>query len=96
LNTLHYVYMVRCSDDTLYTGYTTNVERRIATHNTGKGARYTRARLPVSLMVSWEFATKREALRIEYTLKRCPRSQKLLLIDAPVLINQLVSLLIES
>jgi putative endonuclease len=96
LDTHHYVYIVLCSDDTLYTGYTTNIERRIATHNTGKGARYTRARLPVSLVASWERSTKSEALRMEYALKRFPRAQKLLLINAPALIGQYISFLVVA
>lgn len=80
-SSLHYVYIVCCADGTLYTGYATDVARRVATHNAGKGARYTRARLPVELLASWEFASKSEALRIEYALKRWPRRQKLLLIE---------------
>ncbi|WP_338247361.1 GIY-YIG nuclease family protein [Dictyobacter halimunensis] len=88
---LHYVYIVRCVDGTLYTGYATDVARRVATHNAGKGARYTRARLPVELLASWEFATKNEALRIEYALKRWPRRQKLLLIETPALITLLTT-----
>ncbi|GCE09729.1 hypothetical protein KDAU_70580 [Dictyobacter aurantiacus] len=88
---LHYVYIVRCVDDTLYTGYATDVARRVATHNAGKGARYTRARLPVELLASWEFATKNEALRIEYALKRWSRRQKLLLIETPTLITLLTA-----
>ena len=93
LETRHYVYIVICSDNTLYTGYTTNVEHRIATHNTGKGARYTRARLPVSLAVSWECVGKSEALRMEYALKRFSRAQKLRLIEAPDLIDQYITLI---
>lgn len=87
----HYVYIVRCVDDTLYTGYTTDVVRRIATHNAGKGARYTRARLPVELLATWEFASKNEALRIEYALKRWSRRQKLLLIETPTRISLLTN-----
>lgn len=89
---LHYVYMVRCNDHTLYTGYTTNVERRVAMHNAGKGARYTRARLPVVLMVSWQFASKGEALRTEYALKRCPRAQKLRLLADPTLLARFITM----
>ena len=88
---LYYVYMVRCNDTTLYTGYTTDVERRVAMHNAGKGARYTRARLPVVLMVHWQFATKGEALRTEYALKRLPRAQKLYLLEHPKLLAQLIT-----
>lgn len=88
----HYVYIVRCADDTLYTGYTTNVARRIATHNAGKGARYTRARLPVVLATSWDFSTKNVALRVEYALKRWTRQQKLALLENPALISQVAVL----
>jgi putative endonuclease len=73
----HYVYMVCCANGTLYTGYTINVERRIALHNAGKGGRYTRSHRPVSLMATWTFHSKGEALRAERQLKRLPREQKL-------------------
>src|SRR5215467_7880608 len=72
----HFVYMVRCVDGTLYTGYTCDVERRIAAHNAGRGGRYTRAHRPVSLVATWRFNSRREALQAEYTLKRLPREQK--------------------
>ena len=55
-----YMYVVECADGTLYTGYTTDVERRLKTHNSGKGAKYTRARLPVKLLYSEAFASKPE------------------------------------
>ena len=58
----HYVYMVRCSTGSLYTGYTKDVEQRIAVHNAGKGGRYTRAHRPVELVACWQFATKRSAM----------------------------------
>jgi putative endonuclease len=73
----HVVYMVSCADGTLYTGYTTNVERRIALHNAGKGGRYTRSHRPVSLVATWTFNSKGEALCAERELKRLPRKQKL-------------------
>lgn len=73
----HYVYMVCCANGTLYTGYTINVERRIALHNAGKGARYTRSHRPVTLVATWTFNTKGEALRAERELKHLPREQKL-------------------
>jgi putative endonuclease len=72
----HYVYMVCCANGTLYTGYTINVERRIALHNAGKGGRYTRSHRPVSLVATWAFNSKGEALRAERELKRLPREQK--------------------
>lgn len=77
----HLVYMVQCSDGSLYTGFTTNLHRRVAEHNAGKGARYTRSHRPVTLLVSWSFPTKGDALRAEHMIKRLPRSQKLRLLD---------------
>jgi putative endonuclease len=77
----HYVYMVCCANGALYTGYTTNVERRIALHNAGKGGRYTRSHRPVVLVATWTFNCKGEALRAERELKRLPRKQKLRLAE---------------
>ncbi len=83
---MYYVYMVRCADGTLYTGYTTNVNRRVDMHNKGKGARYTRSRLPVVLLYQETFATKTEALRREYEVKQLTREQKEhLFVSAPPL-----------
>lgn len=79
----HYVYLLRCADDTLYTGYTTDVERRLATHNAGKGAKYTRSRRPASLVAHWEYPTKGEALSAEYRLRRLPRPAKLAAAQRP-------------
>ncbi len=73
----HYVYMVCCANGALYTGYTIDVERRLALHNAGKGGRYTRSHRPVSLVATWTFNSKGEALRAERALKRLPREQKL-------------------
>ena len=83
---MYYVYMVRCADGTLYTGYTTNVNRRVDMHNKGKGARYTRSRLPVVLLYQETFATKTEALQREYQIKQLTREQKeCLIVSAPPL-----------
>ena len=72
-----YVYMVRCSDGTLYTGITTNLEKRIEAHNTGKdGARYTRSRRPVKLVYSEEVASRSAAAKLEYQLKKLPLLKK--------------------
>ena len=71
-----YVYMVMCADDTLYTGIATNIERRIRVHNDGKGAKYTRSRLPVNLVYSELFDTKSEALKREYEIKKWSRTEK--------------------
>ena len=72
-----FVYIVRCSDDTLYTGITTDIERRIKQHNDGKGAKYTRGRGPVALVKSFECLTKSEALKLEYQIKQLPKNEKL-------------------
>lgn len=72
--------MVRCRDGTLYTGATNNLERRVATHNKGRGAAYTRARLPVTLVWSEPAANRGAALRREAALKRLSRAEKLRLV----------------
>ncbi len=77
----HCVYMVRCRDGTLYTGYTNNIPRRIAAHNAGKGGHYTRAHRPVTLIATWAFTTKGEALRAEWQIKHLSRAQKLRLVE---------------
>ena len=71
-----YMYVVECCDGTYYTGYTTDVKKRIAVHNNGKGAKYTRARLPVKLIYVEGFDSKEEALSAEALLKRKKRPQK--------------------
>lgn len=73
---LHFVYIVRCADGTLYTGYARDPIERAKTHNAGRGARYTAGRRPVALVHSEAFATKSEALRREHQLKRCTRATK--------------------
>jgi len=76
---MHFVYMVRCADGTLYTGYARDPERRTRAHNTGRGAKYTAQRLPVSL-VYWERCDSRSsALKREHEVKRLARKQKELL-----------------
>ena len=79
----YWVYMVRCADDTLYTGITGNLERRIKTHNSGKGAKYTRGRGPVVLVYQEACADKPEALRRELAIKQMSRREKLCLLEAP-------------
>ncbi|MFD2617432.1 GIY-YIG nuclease family protein [Terrilactibacillus laevilacticus] len=74
------VYILKCSDGTLYTGYTTNIEKRIHVHESGKGAKYTRSRLPVQLVYQETFTTKSEAMKREYAIKQLPRKQKIDLI----------------
>lgn len=72
-----YMYVLECADKTLYTGYTTDVQRRLSTHNAGKGARYTRARLPVKLLYQESFPSKQEAQSAEAYFKQKTRQQKL-------------------
>ena len=79
--TPYYCYIVRCRDDSLYTGITNNIERRIAVHNRGKGGAYTASRCPVVLVYSERVGSKGDALRRELEIKSLTRSQKLALID---------------
>ena len=76
----HFVYIVRCSDNSLYTGYTNNIEARINKHNAGKGAKYTKIRRTVVLVYQEMYETKSEALRREYEIKTFTRQRKLKLI----------------
>lgn len=78
---MHYTYMVKCGDGSLYTGYTTDVQRRTREHNLGRGAKYTRSRRPVSLVYYEEYETKTEAMRREYNLKQLTREEKLKLVN---------------
>jgi len=77
----HFVYIVRCANGALYTGYSTDVEKRVATHNAGKGSRYTRSHLPVTLCASWSFQRKGDARRSERAIKRLSRARKVWLIE---------------
>lgn len=83
----YYVYILRCEDDSLYTGMTTDLERRFAEHcgSDGRGAKYTRSHRPVSLERAWACPDKNSALSLEYRIKRLSRAQKnaLLLGRAP-------------
>lgn len=76
----HFVYMLLCADGTVYSGYSTDPNRRAATHNSGRGAKYTRSRLPVKLVFTECFSTKSEALRREAALKKLSHAEKLDLI----------------
>ena len=75
------VYILRCSDDTLYTGWTNDINRRLAAHNEGRGAKYTRGRRPVTLAYLEEFATKEEAMSREARIKKLSRAKKILLLN---------------
>lgn len=77
---MHFIYIVQCADQTLYTGYTNDVQKRIETHNKGRGAKYTRCRLPVKLVYVEEFDNKSDALKREYFIKQMSRQQKKILI----------------
>jgi putative endonuclease len=75
------VYMLRCRDGSLYTGVTTDLARRLAAHQSGRGARYTRGRLPVRLVYREWATTRGAALRREASIKRLPRARKLALLS---------------
>lgn len=78
---MYHLYILECADKTLYTGITTNLERRVHEHNTAKiGAKYTRARRPVTLMYSKKFRSRSAASKAEYTIKQMTRAEKLQLI----------------
>ena len=73
----NYTYILKCADETLYCGWTNDLEKRLEAHNSGKGAKYTRSRLPVELIYYEEFETKEEAMSREYHIKKLPREKKL-------------------
>lgn len=77
----YYVYLLRCADDTLYCGYTDDVQKRVKAHNDGKGAKYTKSRRPVELVYTEECSSKSDALKRECAIKRMPRVQKLAMIQ---------------
>ncbi|MFB6192044.1 MAG: GIY-YIG nuclease family protein [Haloarculaceae archaeon] len=72
----HYVYVLRCRDDTLYTGYTTDPERRVAEHDAGEGAKYTRGRTPVELVHLERFESRSAAMTREHEIKALSRAAK--------------------
>ena len=73
---VHFVYVLECSDDSFYTGYTTDVERRVREHDDGEGAKYTRGRTPVELRHVERFDSKSAAMSREYEIKQLSRRQK--------------------
>ena len=77
----HHVYVIECADGTLYTGYTTDVERRVAEHDAGEGAKYTRGRTPVTLRHVESFDSKSAAMSREHEVKSLTRAEKEALID---------------
>ena len=72
----HYVYILSCADDSLYTGYTTDPDRRLAEHNAGEGAKYTRGRTPVELVHVETYDTQSAAMSREYEIKQLRRREK--------------------
>ena len=78
---MNYTYILRCGDGSLYTGWTNDLEKRLASHNSGKGGKYTRSRLPVELVYHEEHDTKETAMRREWEIKQLTRQQKLALIN---------------
>ncbi|MFC4450756.1 GIY-YIG nuclease family protein [Halorussus aquaticus] len=73
---VHWVYVIECDDGSFYTGYTTDVERRVREHDRGEGAKYTRGRTPVELVHRERFDTKSEAMSREYAIKQLSRAEK--------------------
>jgi putative endonuclease len=73
---LNYTYLLRCSDGTYYCGWTNDLDKRVAAHNSGKGAKYTKTRRPVELVYYETFETKQEAMSREYHIKRLTRAEK--------------------
>ena len=84
---MNYTYILRCSDGTYYTGWTNDLQKRLASHNDGTGSKYTRTRLPVELVYSECFETKQEAMRREWEIKQMHRADKQKLIDAAGLVR---------
>ena len=77
---MKFVYIIKCSDNTLYTGYTTDLKRRIKEHNEGEGAKYTRGRTPVELVYYEKKISKSSAMKREYEIKQLKRKEKFELI----------------
>jgi putative endonuclease len=79
-----FVYLLRCADDSLYCGWTVDVDKRLAAHAAGRASRYTASRRPVELAAAWEVPTNTDARRLEARLKRLPRAEKLALVAGAV------------
>lgn len=78
---MNYTYILECSDGSLYTGWTNDIEKRLEVHNAGKGAKYTKSRRPVRLVYLEEFETKEDAMRREYWIKKMKRDEKIKLVN---------------
>ena len=76
-----WVYVLRCADGSLYTGWTVDIDRRLSAHQAGTASRYTRSRRPVKLAAAWELPGRSEAMREEARIKSLPRAEKLRLLD---------------
>lgn len=87
-----YTYMLECRDGSLYTGWTNDLEKRVACHNAGKGGKYTASRRPVKLVYYETFATKQEAMRREYAIKQLSRKEKMELVAHGAAESHLVKL----
>ena len=79
---MNYTYILSCADGSLYTGWTNDLEKRVAAHNAGKGGRYTRSHRPVTLAYYEEFSTREEAMRREVAIKNLSRPEKIKLIES--------------
>ena len=79
---MHFVYILRCGDDSLYTGYTNDIEKRLSVHNSGKGAKYTRSRLPVELVYYKRVDSKSIGLKLEAKIKKLSKKKKEALVKA--------------
>jgi putative endonuclease len=79
-----YVYLLRCADDSLYCGWTVDLDKRVKAHESGSGARYTKPRLPVELARAWTVDTRTDARRTEAWVKKLTRQQKVALVDGTV------------
>ena len=79
--TINYVYIIECGDESLYTGWTNNLEKRFKAHNEGRGAKYTRGRGPLKLVYFEEYESKVDAMKREYAIKKMTREKKIELIS---------------
>ena len=82
MNSQWFVYLLRCADDTLYCGITTDVDRRLAQHNAGSASKYTRTRTPVRMEIFRPVESKSQALKTEYRIKNLPREKKVPFLQA--------------
>ena len=90
-DSLWYVYVLQCSDNSLYCGITTDVERRVSEHQSGVGAKYTRAKLPVKLLVFWTEENRSDATKAEIVFKRLKKKKKLQVIQEKISEQQFIS-----